>query len=41
MPNAINLVSKYLPYLDQVYAYASRSAILDTAGELVRETWSR
>lgn len=38
MPNAINLVSKYLPYLDQVYAYASRSAILDTAGELVRET---
>ena len=38
MPNAINLVSKYLPYLDQVYAYASRSAILDTAGDLVRET---
>ena len=38
MPNAITLVSKYLPYLDQVYAYASRSAILDTAGDLVRET---
>ena len=38
MPNAINLVSKYLPYLDQVYAYASRSAILDTAGDLVKET---
>ena len=38
MSNAINLVSKYLPYLDQVYAYASRSAILDTAGDLVRET---
>lgn len=38
MPNAINLVSKYLPYLDQVYAYASRSAILDTAGDLVRQT---
>ena len=38
MSNAISLVSKYLPYLDQVYAYASRSAILDTAGELVRET---
>lgn len=38
MPNAIQTVSKYLPYLDQVYSYASRSAILDTAGELVRET---
>lgn len=38
MPNAIQTVTKYLPYLDQVYAYASRSAILDTAGDLVRET---
>ena len=38
MPNAIELVKKYLPYLDQVYAYASRSAILDTAGDLVRQT---
>lgn len=38
MSNAISLVSKYLPYLDQVYAYASRSAILDTAGDLVKET---
>lgn len=36
--NAIQTVSKYLPYLDQVYAYASRSAILDTAGDLVRQT---
>ena len=36
--NAIQTVSKYLPYLDQVYAYASRSAILDTAGDLVKET---
>lgn len=38
MSNAINTVSKYLPYLDQVYSYASRSAILDTAGDLVKET---
>ena len=38
MANAIQTVSKYLPFLDQVYAYASRSAILDTAGDLVKET---
>lgn len=38
MANSIQLVSKYLPYLDQVYAYASRSAILDTAGDLVKQT---
>lgn len=38
MANAIQTVSKYLPYLDQVYAYASRSAILDTAGDLVKQT---
>ena len=38
MANAIQTISKYLPYLDQVYAYASRSAILDTAGSLVKET---
>ena len=38
MSNAIQVVSKYLPYLDQVYAYASRSAILDTAADLVKET---
>lgn len=38
MANSIETVSKYLPYLDQVYAYASRSAILDTASDLVKET---
>lgn len=38
MSNAIATVSKYLPYLDQVYSYASRSAILDTAGDLIKET---
>ena len=36
--NAIQTVTKYLPYLDQVYAYASRSSILDTASDLVQET---
>lgn len=36
--NAIQTVSKYIPFLDQVYSYASRSAILDTAGDLVKET---
>ena len=38
MPNAIETITKYLPYLDQVYAYASRSAILDTSNDLVRDT---
>ncbi len=38
MSNSIQTVTKYLPYLDQVYAFASRSAILDTASELVKET---
>lgn len=38
MSNAITTVSKYLPFLDQVYSYASRSAILDTASDLVKET---
>jgi hypothetical protein len=38
MANTIQTVSKYLPHLDQVYSYASRSAILDTAGDLVKQT---
>ena len=38
MANAITLIQKYLPLLDQVYAFASCSAILDTPNALVRET---
>lgn len=38
MPNAITTIQKYLPLLDQVYAVASCSAVLDTASALVRET---
>lgn len=36
--NAITAVSKYLPYLDEVYKYGSRSAVLETNSNLVRET---
>ena len=36
--NAIATIQKYLPLLDQVYAFASCSAILDTPNALVRET---
>ena len=36
--NAIQTITKYLPLLDQVYAYGSVSAILDTPNALVRET---
>ena len=36
--NAITTIQKYLPLLDQVYAFASCSAILDTPNALVRET---
>ena len=36
--NAIQTITKYLPLLDQVYAVASVSAILDTPNALVRET---
>lgn len=36
--NAIQTITKYLPLLDQVYAVASASAILDTPNALVRET---
>ena len=38
MANVINLITKYIPLLDQVYAFASCSAILDTPNALVRET---
>ena len=38
MPNAITTIQKYIPLLDQVYAVASCSAILDTPNALVRET---
>ena len=38
MANAISTVTKYLPYLDQVYAYASRSSVLDSPAEMVRQT---
>ena len=36
--NAITTITKYLPLLDQVYAVASVSSILDTPNALVRET---
>ena len=38
MANAITTITKYLPLLDQVYAVASVSSILDTPNALVRET---
>ena len=38
MANAITTITKYLPLLDQVYAFASCSAVLDTPNALVRET---
>lgn len=34
--NSITLAKRFLPILDEVYKYASRSAILDTANERVR-----
>lgn len=34
--NSITLAQRFLPILDEVYKYASRSAILDTANERVR-----
>lgn len=36
--NSIALVTKYTPYLDQVYKYASRSSVLDAREDLVKET---
>ena len=38
MGNAIQTITKYLPLLDQVYAFASVSSVLDTPNALVRET---
>ena len=38
MANAITTITKYIPLLDQVYALASCSAVLDTPNALVRET---
>ena len=38
MSNAITTITKYIPLLDQVYAMASCSAVLDTPNALVRET---
>ena len=38
MANAITTITKYIPLLDQVYAMASCSAVLDTPNALVRET---
>lgn len=35
--NSIALVKKFLPRLDEVYKYASKSAILDSDGSLFRE----
>ena len=36
--NAIEVVSKYIPYLDQVYSHGSRSSVLDAPNELVKAT---
>lgn len=38
MANSITLVSKYLPLLDEKFAIESRSAILDTTGDLIQST---
>lgn len=38
MANAITHITKYIPLLDQVYAVASCSAVLDIPNALVRET---
>ncbi len=38
MANVIDLVTKYLPVLDEQYRLASKSAILDTPAEFIRET---
>lgn len=39
--NNISLASKFLPILDEVYKYASKSSILDTANERVRWTGAK
>lgn len=38
MANAITAVTKYLPYLDEILKYDSRSALLETPANLVKET---
>lgn len=38
MANAVTLISKYLPYLDQVYKQGSKTTVLDMASNLVRDT---
>ena len=38
MPNVINLVTKYLPVLDEQYRLESKSSILDTPPEFVQQT---
>lgn len=38
MANAIETIKKYSTYLDEVYKMSSRTAILDTPNELVKET---
>lgn len=38
MGNLIQAVTKYLPYLDEVYKVASRSSVLETPSNFVRET---
>ena len=40
MANTINLITKYVPLLDEVYKVASRTSILDAPADLVRETES-
>lgn len=38
MPNAITLISKYVPILDAKYQYEAKSSILDAPEDMVRET---
>lgn len=38
MANSITAITKYIPYLDEVYKVSSRSSVLDTPAEMVRET---
>ena len=38
MANAITQITKYIPYLDEVYKMESRTAVLETPADFVRET---
>jgi len=38
MPNQVDLITKYIPLLDQKYQEEAKTAILDAQGDLVRET---